>query len=210
MSPPATITVRGTALARAEPDEAELLITLSALAPDPGASLGDVSGRAHALAELLDELDVARSERSSTGITIYEEVEHISGRRRDLGHRAVATLTVRLTDADRIGTLVTRASTELAAHISGPHWQIAPENPVRLEVARAAAANGRRKAEAYASGVGARLGSLLNLAEPEEPPLVRSRRLSGKFHPASTNLPVEAGEQAVVAAIDLTFALETT
>lgn len=211
MSPQPTVTVRGSALARTEPDEAELLITLTALMPDPGASLSDVSRRAQALTELLDRIGVARGERSSTGITIYEEFDHRSSGRHSLGHRAVLTVAVRLIDLELIGPLVTRASTELAAQISGPHWEIAPDNPARVDVARAAAADGRRKAEAYAAGVGARLGALVKLAEPEPTSVMRgfARRAAAVAAAAGPDMPVEAGEQQVTAAIDVTFELET-
>jgi uncharacterized protein YggE len=57
---------------------------------------------------------------------------------------------------------------ELQARIDGPSWQIAESNPVRLQAAREAAAQAERKARAYAEGVGARLGPLLKLAEPED------------------------------------------
>lgn len=206
-----TVTVRGEAVLRAEPDEAMLWITLTALENDPGQALADVSRRSEQLVAMLDELGVANADRSTTGVTVYEEADYTSKGRRSLGHRAAASTSVRLTDPEPIGQLITRATTELQARIEGPRWQIAAGNPVRLDAAHEAAADGQRKAQAFAAGVGAKLGHLIRLNEPgtdlAEP---RMRRASIQLASAAAAgpMPIEPGEHEVTAAIDVTFALE--
>lgn len=205
-----TVRVRGEAVVRAEPDEAILWVTLSALEETPGLALADVSRRSEALLALLDDLDLASSDRSTTGVSVYEEFDHAQGWRRSLGHRAVARVSLRLADPDLIGRIVTRATAELDARIDGPRWQIAPENPVRLQAATKAASDARRKAEAYAEGVGARVGRLMSLAEPSDQPF--ARRAGGMRPLAAAGgeppMPIEPGEHEVAAAIDATFAVE--
>lgn len=202
------VAVVGEAVLRAEPDEAMVLVTLSALEDAPGPALADVARRSDALMALLDELSIDRSDRSTTGVSVREEFDHTTEGRRSLGHRAASTVAVRLTDLELIGRLVTRATTELGARVDGPRWQIAADNPVRLEAARQAAADGRRKAQAYAEGVGGQLGGLLRLAEPGS--AVFPRRSGPRLQPLSAaagDLPVEPGEQEVTAVIEVTFAL---
>ena len=201
-----SVTVRGDAAARAEPDEALLWITLSALRDAPGPALSDVSDRSTALGALLDELGIAKPDRSTTGITVHEEFDHTQRGRRSLGHRAISHMSVRLVDPSLIGRLIGRATIDLAARIDGPRWQIASGNPVRLEAARLAAADARRKAEAYAQGVGARLGRLIRMTEPDTPYAIRTA--AGVRAMASEPGPVEAGEHEVTASIQVTFALE--
>jgi uncharacterized protein YggE len=199
------VSVVGEAVVRAEPDEAMVVVTLSALEDSPGPALANVADRSVALLALLDELAIVASDRSTTGVSVQEDFEHTSDGRRSLGHRAVSAVAVRLTDLELIGRLVTRATTELDARVDGPRWQIAPENPIRLEAARLAAADGQRKAQAYADGVGARLGDLVRLAEPES--AVLSRR-SGRIQTASAGgMPIEPGEQRITATIEVTFTL---
>jgi uncharacterized protein YggE len=204
--PAPTITVRGVGLIRAEPDEAMLWITLTALKDGPGEALADVSTRASALAALLDELDVAKADRSTSGITVAEEFDHTEQGRRSLGHRASSGMSVRLTDPDLIGRLVAKATEDLGARIAGPRWLISLDNPVRLEAAREAAADARRKAEAYAKGVGATVGQLIRLSEPGE----RGAEMHfGRAARASIeSIPVEPGEHDVAASIEATFALD--
>lgn len=200
-----SVTVRGEAAIRTEPDEAFVWITLAAIDPVPGPALTDVARRSEGLVGLLDELGIVREDRSTTGITVYEEFDHTKEGRRSLGHRAAASVSVRITDTELIGRVIMRASDELDARIAGPTWRVSASNPVWLEAATQAAANARQKAAAYAAGVDLRLGPLLALAEPEHAP--------GRFQALSTRaggspeVPVETSDQEVSATIQATFAL---
>ncbi|HZT83920.1 MAG TPA: SIMPL domain-containing protein [Gaiellaceae bacterium] len=200
-----TVTVRGDALLRTEPDEALLWITLSALADAPGPALSDVSARSGRLLELLDEVGVGEAERSTTGATVYEDFDHTKAGRRSLGHRAVSRVSVRLNDPAPIGELIARATSDLAARIEGPQWLISLDNPARLEAARRAAADARRKAQAFAEGVGARLGSLIRLSEPGDRHVAFATGLRAA---PREPMPVEPGEHEVAASVEATFALE--
>jgi uncharacterized protein len=209
----ATVTVRGEAVLRAEPDEALLWLTLTALDDDPGRALADVSRRTAALGAMLDELGVDKKDRSTTGVSVNEEFDHTRSGRRSLGHRAAASVSARFTEPESIGRLMTRATAELQARIDGPRWQIALRNPVRLEAAREAAADGRRKAQAFAEGVGAKLGHLVKLTEPGLESAGPMMRRAG-FHAVAASaggepMPIEAGEHEVSAAVDVTFTLES-
>jgi uncharacterized protein YggE len=65
------------------------------------------------------------------------------------------------------------------------------------------------KAAAYAAGVDARLGALIALSEPEHGPgTIRPLAARAVLSPAGPDLPVEGGEQEVIAAVSATFALE--
>ena len=205
-----TVTVRGEAVLRAEPDEATLWITLSALESDPGQALANVSHRSEVLVTLLDELGVAKSDRSTTGVTVSEEFDHTASGRQSLGHRATTSVAVRFTDPEPIGRLIAQATTDLQARINGPRWQIAAHNPIHLDAAREAAANAKQKAQAFADGVGAKLGRLINLVEPgSEFAGHRIRRTSMTIAASGGEpMPIDPGEHEVSAAIDITFALE--
>jgi uncharacterized protein YggE len=203
-----TVTVRGEAAIPTEPDEAIVWVTLTARDAAPGPALANVSARHNALVEMLDGLGVAKSDRSTTGITVYEDFDHTHQGRRSLGHCAESAVSVRLTDADAIGELVARATSALDARIAGPRWQIAPDNPVRLEAARAASADARRRAQAFADGVGATLGRLIRLAEGERHGIVHPMGGVWRAGAAAAPMDVEPGEHEVTASIEATFALE--
>ena len=203
-----TIRVRGEAVLRAEPDEALLWITITAIMDAPGPALADVTARSITLGAMLDELGIEKAHRTTTGITVYEEFDHTAQRRRSVGHRALTQVLVRLGDPEPLGALISRAAGELAARIEGPRWQIAPDNPIRLEVARQAARDAEGKARAYAEGIGCALGRPLRVAEPEGP-MAMVRRGLRPMAPGAEAVPVDPGEQEVSATIDVTFALES-
>jgi len=209
-----TVTVQGQAAVRAEPDEAIVWITLSALEESPGNALADVAARGDALVALLDELAVPKADRSTSGVTVSEDFEHTSNGRHSLGHRAVASVQVRFNDPERVGQLITRASEDLEARIDGPTWFISLTNPVRLEAAKKAAANARTKAAAFAAGVDAELGRLIELNEPDAGRIgQRMPRRGGKMiaiaASAGGEMPIDAGELEVLAAIDATFEIKS-
>lgn len=203
-----TVTVQGQAVLRASPDEALLSITIDAVDAAAGAALADVAARTQQLVAILDSLKIAASDRVTARVSVEEEFEHTQEGRHSLGHRASARTTVRLTDQQLVGPLIERATGELAAHVEGPHWRIALDNPIRLEAARAAASAGRRRAEAYASGLNARIGALLALVETdaEIPPGVPVFRAAARMKRMA--MPIEAGEHEVAASVFVTFALE--
>jgi uncharacterized protein len=196
---------------RAEPDEALLEVTLSALEDAPGPALSDVSARSNRLVVLLDKLGVAKADRSTTGITVHEAFDYVKGERRSYGYRASSGVTVRVTDLEVLGRLIAQATETLAANLDGPHWHIKADNPVWLEAARQAAADGRRKAEAYAEGVGAKLGRLIQLVEPGSESGRPIRAPAAVFAASSApgdSMPIESGEHDVAASIIVTFALK--
>lgn len=192
---------------RIEPDEAFLWLTLTALHASAGEALSDVSTRSTALAGLLDELEIASEERSTTGITVREEFDHTPSGRQSLGHRASATVVIRLTDSGLIGRIVMRATTELDASIQGPSWRVSPDHEAWLQAATQAAAEARRKAEAYARGVDAELGPLVEMSEPGEQGLPGGLRPMRASAAAGSDLNVEAGEQEVTASVWAEFEL---
>jgi uncharacterized protein len=202
------VTVRGVASIRTEPDEAVLWVMLSALEDAPGAALGDVSDRSAALVALLDELGVAKADRSTAGITVEEEFDHTDRGRRSLGHRATARVSARLTDPETMGRLIARATGELGARIDGPRWLVSLGNPVRLEAARQASADARRRAEAFAEGAGARLGRLVALSEPGTQAPVVLQAAGYQARAMAAQMPIESGEHEVAASIEATFVLD--
>jgi uncharacterized protein YggE len=124
-----TVSVVGEAAIRTQPDEAFLSITLSALHESPGSALADVAKRSESLATMLDELGISSEDRSTTGVTVGEEFDHTDQGRRSLGHRAIASTSVRLVDTELIGKVLMRSSGELDARIAGPSWRVSQNHP---------------------------------------------------------------------------------
>jgi uncharacterized protein YggE len=206
------LTVRGQGVASAQPDEVALQIELTALEQTPESALDQVAARSEHLKAVLDELEIPAAARVTRGAIVREEHDYQNDRRVHRGYRAVNQVVVRLGDAGIIGRLMKDAASRAQARFEGPWWKVAPENPARAEACGLAAADARRKAEAYAEALGVRLGAIEAVSEPglgagpgryRRDPIHAMARSGG-----DAELEIEAGELEVAAAVEVTFHLE--
>jgi uncharacterized protein len=91
--------------------------------------------------------------------------------------------------------------------VEGTAWRLLPDNPAHAEAARLAALDARRRAEAYAAALGARIGVIASardagLRPPGPRPMMLTRAME------ATPLPVEAGEQLVAVVVEVERTLE--
>jgi uncharacterized protein YggE len=201
---PGTITVRGTATAPGRPDDLRIGLSLTTLTHSPEDALDDVSRRSERLRSLLDAAGVPAGDRSTSAITLGEVREWDGNRQVSRGYRASLTTAVRLTDAAALGPLLARAVAEVEPEVSGPTWQLAPDNPARLEACRLAVADARRRAQAFVEALGAGLGTVVAAAEA-------GTGLDGFDRPMmmkGSGPAVEAGDIDVTASVDVVFRLE--
>jgi uncharacterized protein YggE len=200
-----TVTARGEAVVPGEPDEGIWVIAVSSLENTPDAALAEVGERSTALDGLLDELEVPKEKRSSTGVTVREEFEYADGKQVHRGFRAENLLTVRLVDTSIAGRLLQGSIARAKASVRGPTWWIAPDNPARMEACRRAAVEAKKKAEAYADALGLRLGPVAEIKEPD-PATGPIRPLMMRAAESST-VEVDPGELLVDAQVEVSFHL---
>lgn len=205
----ATITVRGNGTVAATPDDVTVGLTLEALRPTPAEAFREASARAEAAVTLLDELGVPEGARLTSAVSLREHGEHVDGRWQHRGYRAATRVAVRLTDAELASRVLSEAVARLEARVDGPSWRVAPFNRAHGEARRLAALDASAKAEAYVEALGATLGAIATIAEPgaEAAPLPVARDAM-LLSSAGAEMPVEAGDLSVSAAVDVTFQVE--
>jgi len=206
MSDP-TVTARGEATVPGRPDQGVWTITIGALDATPDAALSGVGTRSEALDAVLSELGVAAEQRSTTGVTVREEFDYAEGKQVHRGFRAQNVITVRLADHAVAGKLLQASIEKAKAEVRGPVWSIAPDNPARIEACKQAAAEARRKAEAYAEALGMRLGDVAEIREAAAggvSPMPRSMALAA----SEAAIDVDPGELNVDAQVEVSFRLE--
>jgi uncharacterized protein YggE len=205
----ATVTVRGEAIVQGTPDEVVVAISLSATRDRPELAYDEVAGQRDTLEALFDELEIDPAARSTAGVAVDKHQEYAEhGALVDRGYRASTRVLVRVAEAALVSRLLREAVTRSQAHVSGPWWRIADDNPARTEARQKAAADARRRAETYADALGARLGPIVAATEPgaQAPQVVRGQALFARRAPEE--IPVDPGELDVRAALDVTFELE--
>jgi uncharacterized protein len=209
----ATITVHGFATVPGTPDEAVVSFELKALLPTSEEAYADVAERSRRFDALCDSLGVAGSARSTLGISVREEREHDGREWRHRGYVASSRVLLRMADSRLVATLLKDAVESVQAQVAGPWWQVAKTNPARTEACRQAAAEARRKAEAYAEALGIRLGMIVEVREPEWrghewPEMGRPLSFASIDPAGEAQIPVHGGNLDVSAAVDVTFAIE--
>ncbi|HEX2296287.1 MAG TPA: SIMPL domain-containing protein [Actinomycetota bacterium] len=213
-----TVTVRGEALVPGEPDEAQVVLEIKAVERSPQKAMADASARSDRLQEIFEELEIPPVARATSGISVGDEWEWSSGKHKHLGYHAINRVSVRLDDAEKVATLIAEATERCEAAVRGPSWEIALANPARVEAFRAAAADARRKADAYASALGARLGDVVSVIEPglavrthqrhEIMPVPAPAAAPSRASAPAPDIQVDAGALDIPAAVEVTFALE--
>ncbi len=202
----ATLTVRGHGVADVEPSRVEVGLVLSATAPTAGEAYADVTARAAALADVLDELKVPATDRVTESLTLSQDHGY-EGPEQPAApvYRAWRRTRVRLRDVDAFGQLVGRAVDGAGAGIDGVQWHVDLDDPGRLEACRRAAESARERARAYADALGIPLGKVVAAVEAgAAAPAGTVRAFAAISHQA---FPVDAGAAQVAAAIDVTYVL---
>jgi uncharacterized protein YggE len=208
-----TVTVRGTGVAPAQPDEVKMVLEISAQRGKPEEALSEVARRSEALSGILDELGIPADCRTTAGSAVVDVWEYDrQGNRSHAGYNAVNRLIVRLDEPSAIGKLMNEATEKASARIFGPWWHVAPDNPSRARACEQAASVARSKAEAYAAALGVRLGGILRITEPiDTEPLYEHRAVRAMAMAAETTepeIPVGPGELEVTSTVEIKFRLE--
>lgn len=150
-------------------DFADVSFTVTRRASTSAAAAAE-AGRAYAALEAaLAPHDDAIERRTTESLRVAEVVrfEQETGRRYREGFSATRRLTVRFSPVVRAGAALRAAiAGDHELQVAGPTFGLRADNPVHAEVRSAAAAAARASAEAYASGVGLRLGPIRRIREP--------------------------------------------
>lgn len=208
----ATITVSGTAVVPAQPDEVAIGIALTHLAPTPDAAISEVANRSQQLERIFNEMGIGRDRWTTSGVSVNEEREWDGQRQVHRGYRAGTRVQLRVADAQLVGRVMHESVRRSQASIDGPTWVIAPTNPAHDEARRLAAQAARAKADTYATALGIRLGSILSITEPglsggqPSQPMPKGARLMAMD--AAPEINVQAGDLDISATIVVTFGLE--
>jgi hypothetical protein len=165
------VLVRGRVEDHLTPDVAVLTVTVVGRDPTGAeaavAAAAGVGQRVDAVLERAraGEDPLVRRLRVSS-VRTSEMWEHPQGRAHRSGFQAVRRSEVECgPDGPGLTTLVADLSAA-GAQLTGPAWQVLPDNPGWPDLRSRAVADARARAEVYAAAVGARIGGARWLAEP--------------------------------------------
>jgi uncharacterized protein YggE len=164
------ITVRGRAEARVAPTDAHVTVTVHARSTGGQADAVERCARQAAVVDGL--LDAARDDLVrrvvTSSVRTGPEYEHSP----KLGRRLVAWTATRTADVtcapdgEGLTALLDALARTDGVRLDGPRWAVAADAAAWLDVRMGAAADARRRAEAYAAGLDVAVGRVVRITEP--------------------------------------------
>ena len=189
----ATVTVRGTGAATAQPDDVTVGLSVEALRPNATEAFAEATRLAADVVSLCDELGVPAGSRTTTQVSLAEHGEHTNAGWQHRGYRAATRVAAHVSDAELASRLVSEAAARLQVRIDGPTWRVAHDNPAHGEARRGAAEDARSRADEYAVALGGRVGAVVSVVEAgaiAPGPEPRMYAVRQEISP----MPLEAGE----------------
>lgn len=163
-SAPPIVSVRGETIRRVDPEIALASITVSGRDRDKAKASRLCATRQKALTAVLDQFAPALERAETSRVSLYATY---ASQRRDRVDAWIASVTcsVVITDLDAVGPLLAAAGAVESATLSGPDWQVRPTSPLHREARLAAIGDALARASDYAAAVGARVTSLIEVAD---------------------------------------------
>jgi uncharacterized protein YggE len=196
-----TVTVEGTATARAVPDTALFTFGLETEAATAKAALADNGGRMRRVIAALLRSGIAKDDIQTQDVSVYPR-QNDNGQ--VVGYSANGSVGATVRRLPRAGAVVDAAVGAGATETSGPQFSRSGTELTR-QALREAFANARAKAEALAKEAGASLGDVRRIEESSEAP--QPVPLGVYRAAALDSTQIEPGTQEARATVTVTFSL---
>jgi uncharacterized protein YggE len=188
----AEVETHGTGEVERLADRARLAVFYAEQAKDRATAVNALSARIGAVESVLSRDGVQARDRQLSVQIMWD------GKRRS-GFRATQSYGVRVTDLSALDELIADLVGTEPAGLHGPSWELADRDEAMREAQRAAVADARRRAAAYAQALGLRLGPLLRVTDAAGVPPVRYGATMSRTMSATTARPVTGAEIAELA-----------
>lgn len=213
-----TLQVRGSAEARADPDEAT--VRLGVLAQEPTAR--EAQSRANEIAagilSGLEELGISPSDIQTSELRLHPVVASVPQSRPSrpeeprepeiVAYQATNVVAVRLTDLARVGPAIDAGLAAGANRLEGVAFGLQNDLPMRQEALRLAVREARAKATAIAEALEISLGEVLEVSEggvSVHVPRFSQGMVMMRAEAASAATPVAAGQITVSAEVSIRY-----
>ena len=213
----AGISVSGHGEASGAPDTLVGDVGVSILRSNVGDAMQEAARRLSAILAATQRLGIPRQDVQTTNYSVGAEYGKASGRRnrahprRPVGYRVTHTLTIRMRDLQRAGTILDSVATAAGndATIGALRFVIENDRSLRAHARADAWKDARAKAEQLARLSGARPGMAVVISESGTAPIpmpFAEQRATAMG--ASAVTPIEPGQLKVSVVVEVRFAME--
>lgn len=201
---PRTLTMTGSATAKAAPDLADISAGVTSDAPTAAAALAANSASMTRIFAALDRLGVARKnvQTSNFNVSPVYASRTPNEAQRLTGYRVNNEVHVLLEDIAKVGATLDVLVTAGANQMNGLNFSIKDPAPLLARARADAVADAKLRAQQYAAAAGVTLGPVQSLSEGGgEPPRPMYRVMAM----AAATTPIAAGEESVGASVTIVW-----
>jgi len=201
---PRTLTMTGSATAKAAPDMADISAGVTSDAPTAAAALAANSAAMTRLFAALDRAGVGRRNIQTSNFNVSPVYSNPGPgvQPRLTGYRVSNDLHVILEDIARVGATLDALVTAGANQMNGLSFSIREPAPLLAKARADAVADAKLRAQQYAAAAGVTLGPIQSISESGgEPPRPMYRMAAMAAAPT----PIAAGEESVNASVSIVW-----
>ncbi|MBU3029521.1 SIMPL domain-containing protein [Paracoccus marinaquae] len=202
------LSVTGEGEVRAAPDMASIQLGVTSQADSAAEAMRQNSDRQAAVIAALTSAGIAASDIQTSGLNLNPMMDYGEGQApRVTGYQAGNMVTVRVVEIAGLGAVLDAIVAAGANEIGGIGFELRDSAEAEDEARRAAVADARHKAGVMAEAAGLRLGPVLHLGDGSQPEVPRPMMRMAAEAAGASGVPVQAGELAIGATVQMEFAL---
>jgi uncharacterized protein YggE len=203
-SAPNGITVTGTGTVKTVPNQAEFSLGVQTQTASAREALAANSEKMRRVLAALSSAGVSKSDVTTQDVSVSPSY---GGTGQANGYTAGNTVSVKIHDLAKTGTILDAASKAGANQVYGPTLTRSDQDAQQAKALADAVGNARKKAQALADAAGVRLGAVTAITEGVDTgPQPYFAQASGRAA-ADKAVPIQPGTQDLQATVTVTFAI---
>ncbi|MFD1797470.1 SIMPL domain-containing protein [Paracoccus aurantiacus] len=207
------LTITGHGESRVEPDQVMISLGVTTEAKTAAEAMSSNSTRQEAVLETLEGAGVDASDIQTSGLTLNPMMNYPEDGTAPTinGYMAQNLLTVRVTEIDRTGEVLDSIVNAGANEMQGIRFIREDSQATEDDALNQAVSDAAHRATVMAQAAGLELGPIIRMGEPKsdmvgpEPVMLRAMDAAGG---QAKSIPVEGGEVAFTADVEVTYALQ--
>ena len=206
---PQGITVAGSGIVIATPDEATLSLGVQTQAATAAAAQQDASAAMTKIIAAVKAAGLAGADLATQWISLQPQVDYGptgNGASKVTGYQASQSLQVTVRHLDQTGAIIDAAVSAGANQVGGVSFSLADPSTATAKARAAAVADAQQRARTLAQAAGVTLGAPVSISEVSAPspiPFAAAAPAGG----AQVSTPVQAGTTQVEVDVQVTFAI---
>ncbi len=208
------ITVTGKGKVSAVPDTTWVTSGVNTQAKTAAEALNKNTNLMKAVIEVFKDSDIKDKNIQTSGFNVHPVYDYSkdSSPPKLTGYRVSNSVTVKITDINKLGELLDRLVSSGSNQISGIRFGFDDNKALLDEARKDAIANTRKKAQLYAQAAGVDVGAVVSINELStrlpRPVYRRTEMDQAKMMTSSGSVPVMSGEQSISASVTVVYELK--